>query len=80
MHWFIWKNIDCEFLPPDRGVSSQGDIERGGTGEDARSLNTLSAFQANKNYTITESTRESMYLKMGAMGKNYTITESVHLK
>lgn len=52
-----------------RSSGPRGDVERGvgGGGEDARSVNTLATFQNSKNYTITESTHESMYLKMGAM-------------
>uniref|UniRef100_A0A6A7FU69 Otopetrin-2-like isoform X2 n=1 Tax=Hirondellea gigas TaxID=1518452 RepID=A0A6A7FU69_9CRUS len=47
-----------------RTAPRSADVERG---EDSRSFNTLATFQNTKNYTITESTHESMYLKMGAM-------------
>ncbi|XP_018025126.1 uncharacterized protein LOC108680745 isoform X2 [Hyalella azteca] len=50
-------------------LSAKTDVERsgGGRNDDSRSMNTTMTFNNNKNYTITESTHESMYLKMGAM-------------
>jgi len=49
---------------PDKGTKARLDP---GSGQDGPPLNITAFPPASKNYTITESTHESMYLKMGAM-------------